>query len=152
MDVSIRRARGGDRIPLFALISEHAEFEQSKATINDAELARILEMRQSPVRIFIAAVAQETLAYAALTTDYSLWRGHKWAHLDCLFVKQEARGLGIGAKLLHHIKRVSRRSALDRLEWQTPDWNQKAIAFYHREGAISASKMRFCIEISTIYE
>lgn len=150
MKVSIRRARDGDRIPLLALIREHAEFEQSKATINDAELARILEMRQPPVRIFIAAVAGEAFAYAALTTDYSLWRGCNWAHLDCLFVKQEARGLGIGAKLLHHIKSVSRRNALNRLEWQTPDWNQKAIAFYHREGASSSAKTRFYIDVSTI--
>jgi GNAT superfamily N-acetyltransferase len=147
MNFMIRQADRADLTPLLALIRAHAEFEQSKAAIDERELGRILAMRRPPVRIFIASAAEEILAYAALTTDYSLWRGRKWTHLDCLFVRADARGLGIGAKLLHHAVKLSRRSASDRLEWQTPDWNQRAIVFYHREGATSSAKMRFTIDL-----
>jgi GNAT superfamily N-acetyltransferase len=101
----------------------------------DRRQKRPQSSRQPPVRIFVASLAEEALAYAAFTLDYSLWRARKWAHLDCLYVQREARGKGIGSMLLRHVADESLRLAADRLEWQTPDWNDKAIAFYSREGA-----------------
>jgi GNAT superfamily N-acetyltransferase len=146
MTVSIRRAVNDDCSALLKLIHEHAEFERGYATITATGLEKILKMRRPPIRIFVATISEELMAYAALTTDYSLWRGRRWAHLDCLYITATARSLGIGAKLLRHVVDESRRLKLDRLEWQTPDWNHRAIAFYVREGAQAATKMRFGID------
>ena len=148
MHLRIRRARSADCAALLALVREHATFERSAATIVEPELARILAMRRPPVRIFIAANGDGLIAYAALTIAYALWRGRRWAHLDCLFVKADARGGGVGAALLHHVIGVSRDFGADRVEWQTPDWNERAIAFYRREGARGLNKMRFRLDVS----
>ncbi|WP_420710438.1 GNAT family N-acetyltransferase [Asticcacaulis sp. SL142] len=72
--------------------------------------------------------------------------GQTWAHLDCLYVETQARSQGAGASLLHHAKATAQRLGADRLEWQTPEWNERAIAFYIREGASGQAKMRFAFD------
>ena len=36
---------------------------------------------------------------------------------------------------------------IDELQWQTPEWNERAIQFYLREGAMSEIKSRFSLRI-----
>ena len=146
--IRIRRAKGQDCDALLALIHDHAAFEQSMASIEGNELAHIIGNPEPPVQIFVAEGGNEILGYAAVTNDYSLWRGRCWAHLDCLFVKSQARGLGIGGQLLRHIASVALASGADRLEWQTPDWNERAASFYRAHGAKSAKKLRFGIALN----
>lgn len=148
MDLHIRAAGIADCAAVLAFVREHAAFEQAEATITDAELTRLLALRHPPVRVFVATMAGRVIAYAAMTTDYALWRGRRWAHLDCLFVSPEARGLGVGASLLRHVLQVTKSLRIDRLEWQTPNWNARAIAFYRREGAMCLPKMRFSIPLN----
>lgn len=71
----------------------------------------------------------ELLGYFSLTIDYSLWRDHIWAHLDCLYVTTNERGKGVGAGLLAEAIAVARRLGADQLEWQTPEWNERGVAF-----------------------
>ena len=148
MGLLISRASGADSAALLALIHEHAHFEQGVATITEGELAGLVAMRRPPVRIFVAASADHVIAYAALTSDYALWRARRWAHLDCLFVSPKARGAGVGAQLFCHVQHIARRLGADRLEWQTPDWNKRGIAFYNREGATGLPKMRFSLSLN----
>lgn len=147
MHAKIRRAGLTDCAALLALIHQHAHFERSTATISLPELEGILVEPSAPVSIFVATHESLVLAYAAMTLDYSLWRSRIWAHLDCLFVAQRWRGHGLGAALLKHVHHAARALGADRLEWQTPDWNARAIAFYRREGADCSSKTRFFIEL-----
>lgn len=147
MLVTVRQARSGDCDGLLAMIQDHAKFEHSEATISKENLSRILGAWRPRVHIFVAARRNCLLGYISVSTDYSLWRGQTWAHLDCLYVEAQARGQGIGASLLHHAKAVARRLGADRLEWQTPEWNERAIAFYIREGACGQAKMRFGFNI-----
>ncbi len=117
------------------------------ASIDASALAHIIGNPEPPVQIYVAEGSDDILGYAALTNDYSLWRGRYWAHLDCLFVKSQARGLGIGGQLLRHIASVAHAVGADRLEWQTPDWNERAASFYHAHGATSATKLRFGVAL-----
>jgi GNAT superfamily N-acetyltransferase len=137
-----------DCIPLLAVIREHAAFERSDATIDMEMLMNLLSIQTPQVRIFVAEIDGDVLAYAALTMDYSLWRGQTWAHLDCLYVRSSVRGSGIGGKLLQQATIAARLLGADRLEWQTPEWNQRAIAFYRREGASALTKVRFMIDLA----
>jgi GNAT superfamily N-acetyltransferase len=146
MTVALRAALPHDAADLFRLIQDHAAFEQSAASLTLRDLENILA-EAAPARLIVADDAGVLLGYAAITFDWSLWRAHRFGHLDCLFVAQAARGRGIGKRLLDEAVRHARSEGVDRLEWQTPTWNEDAIRFYVREGAHCASKMRFALNI-----
>ncbi|WJH38222.1 GNAT family N-acetyltransferase (plasmid) [Aliirhizobium terrae] len=71
-----------------------------------------------------------------------------YAHLDCLFVSAAHRRGGIGRKLLTDTKTVALLEGVDRMEWQTPVWNEQAIRFYRRERADSQNKSRFVMPLA----
>ncbi|MGO4569268.1 GNAT family N-acetyltransferase [Rhizobium sp. 2YAF20] len=76
------------------------------------------------------------IGYAGLTFDYALWTACRFAHVDCLFVCEIARGQGIGKHLFERACRLVGEAGAERIEWQTPVWNLDAIRFYERQGGI----------------
>ena len=100
-----------------------------------------------PIRLLVAESLGVLLGYAAVTFDWSLWRARRYGHLDCLFVAEDARRNGVGAKLLDQVARLATAEGADRLEWQTPAWNEDAVRFYIRHGAESADKKRLVLTI-----
>jgi GNAT superfamily N-acetyltransferase len=146
-EFAVRQAGPGDASDLLVLIKDHANFERGNALINSNDLMRVISGDVSGVIIFVAVKGQSLLGYAALTMEFSLWRGNFRTHLDCLFVRDGKRSKGIGAALLNRAKQHSRTNGLDRLEWQTPDWNLRAISFYEREGASGNAKIRFGLDL-----
>lgn len=146
-EFAVRLAEPGDARDLLAMIVEHAIFERSNAVISGNDLMRVISRDVSTVIIYVAVDGQSLLGYAALTTEFSLWRGNFRTHLDCLFVRDGKRSKGIGAALLNRAKEHSRTIGLDRLEWQTPDWNTRATSFYEREGATGHPKIRFGLDL-----
>lgn len=143
MPVTIRPAKLSDCDGLLAIIRDHAVFERSEATISRRDLLSILTAESPRAHIWVASRQSLLLGYSSLTVDYSLWRGHIWAHLDCLYVEPDARSQGVGARLLDNAIAISRKLGADKIEWQTPAWNERAIAFYLREGARKQTKERF---------
>lgn len=147
-EATIRTAQPCDCGELLAMIRDHARFEGGEATVSAIRLMHLLAGPDSEVSLFVASLPDRLLGYAAMTFDFSLWRGTRWAHLDCLFVRPDARGAGQGGRLLHHAARISRERGADRLEWQTPAWNEPAIAFYRRQGAVGQDKLRFALRLT----
>lgn len=147
MEVCVRCAGPQDGAALLGLIRAHAVFEQAEATIDAAALAGLLAEAAPPCLLFVAAQSEALVGYAALTFDYALWRGRGWAHLDCLYVDAAHRGRAIGHRLLRAAAEAARTCGADRMEWQTPAWNRRAIAFYRREGAALAGKARFAMAL-----
>jgi GNAT superfamily N-acetyltransferase len=145
VSIAIRPALSKDCSALFGLIADHARFERSVATLTPSDLMSILAHDTPPVTIFVGARGCELLGFAAVTFDLSLWRARRWAHLDCLFVREDARGLGLGTVRLEAAVDHAATSGADRMEWQTPTWNERAIAFYRRAGAEMSAKVRFTL-------
>ena len=143
MTIELRPARSSDVVQLLDLVQRHAAFERLLAPISPAELAAIVEAQPPPTTLVVADDDGDLIGYAALTFDYALFSATRFGHLDCLFVREDARGHGIGKRLLDHVCRLAAAAGVPRLEWQTPDWNVNAIRFYKREGAVGLAKMRF---------
>ncbi len=141
----IRGPELSDSSGLYELIQEHAAFEKSVAPLTVIDLASLLS--NEAVRLLVAAEGETLLGYAASTYDWSIWRATRYAHLDCLFVSAVHRGGGIGNQLLAEAKIVAGLEGVDRMEWQTPVWNEQAIRFYRREGADSQEKSRFVMPL-----
>jgi GNAT superfamily N-acetyltransferase len=73
--------------------------------------------------------------FALYFTTYSTWRGHHGIRLEDLYVTPTLRGHGIGKALLARLARIAVDQGCPRLEWDVLDWNEQAIAVYHRVGA-----------------
>jgi len=66
--------------------------------------------------------------------------------MDCLYMREEARSQGIGAVFMDRIKELSRDLGCHLIQWQTPDFNVRAIQFYKRIGGRALQKERFFLD------
>jgi GNAT superfamily N-acetyltransferase len=141
--VQVRPARPADVSQLLNLIQQHATFERTIASVSEANLVAILGAPRPPTTLVVADDGIGLVGYAALTFDYALWSAGHFAHLDCLFVSETARGQGIGAQLFDHACSLAAVAGARRVEWQTPAWNTDAVRFYERGGGVGQAKVRF---------
>lgn len=147
MSTGVRRAVPDDAAELLEMIRAHVLFEGGTATVSLAQLEALLRHREPPSQVWIAMSKSSPVGYAALTLDYALWSGALFSHLDCLFIRPEQRGNGLGTALVHAVADAARSGGAARLEWQTPVWNERAAAFYNRLGATGQEKRRFTLPL-----
>jgi len=145
----IRFATAEDLTDLIKLCGLHAAFEQSSYD-PDGKLERLREIlftHQPSVFCLIAELNGKTVGYAVYMKQYSTWDANFYIYMDCLFLEEAARGMGIGEMLTDRIKSEGATLGCALIQWQTPDFNTRAIKFYKRIGAFSKSKERFFLDI-----
>ncbi|XP_078524533.1 thialysine N-epsilon-acetyltransferase-like [Lissotriton helveticus] len=75
------------------------------------------------------------VGYALYFIVYSTWEG-PFLHLEDLYVMQEFRGTGMGKKLISKVAEVCVERNFSRLQLVALDWNQMAMDFYMKKGAV----------------
>lgn len=143
MRAEISEATAADVPLLLPLIAEHAAYERSVASCRPQDLVAALSAAPPRLWAWVARVDEVAVGYATATIDFATWTAKPFVYLDCLFVRAGHRSGGVGAALLGAVKSFARYRGIAQLQWQTPEWNERAIAFYLREGAIGEVKMRF---------
>jgi len=133
MNIEIRKAVPADFEQLFALISEFAEFIQTPEKL----LTSPTQMRedQDHFRCFIALDHEKIVGFATWFMAYYSWSG-KAIYLDDLYVMEKYRGHGIGNLLLDKVVETAKAEQCKKVRWQVSRWNDKAIEFYKKRGAI----------------
>lgn len=136
--ISIRIASESDVPTIFSLIKELAEFEkladQIKTTEN--ELRKTLFGKDRFVEILLAEYKDVVVGQALFFKNFSTFLGKPGIYLEDLYVKPEMRGKGIGKALLDKIIQLAKERNYGRVEWSVLDWNESAIDFYQKIGAI----------------
>ncbi|MGH7926848.1 MAG: GNAT family N-acetyltransferase, partial [Candidatus Binatia bacterium] len=72
--------------------------------------------------------------------NYSTFLGRPGIYIEDLFVEESYRGRGFGRALLLHVARLAKARRCGRLEWAVLDWNEPAIGFYRKLGAVPMSE------------
>ena len=128
---------------------EHARFE--RADRPSARLAELLPgLLFSPQPRLYAIVAESPtglIGYATASLELSSWRAAEYLHMDCLYLREAARGAGTGSMLLAGIVGVAQALGAPEVQWQTPSWNAAAIRFYERAKATSQVKHRYSLPV-----
>jgi GNAT superfamily N-acetyltransferase len=147
--VCIRRLEPEDLPELIELCTEHAAYErQVYDPRGKLEALKTAIFGVSPrLFVWVATDQSSLLGFASLTFDYSTWDAAEFAHLDCLYLRQAARSQGTGAALLKIAFEFACTRGCLNMQWQTPDWNARAIVFYQRFGANFETKQRFFLPI-----
>ncbi|MFS0693371.1 N-acetyltransferase family protein [Streptomyces nitrosporeus] len=144
---AVRPATAADLPSVAALCAAHAAFE--RAAPPAAGLAVRLEhhlFSPSPrAWCLVAEDGGELVGYATYALEFSTWSGAEYIHLDCLFVSAPHRGSGWGGRLFRAVREAAGAAGAPRMEWQTPHWNEDAIRFYDRTGAVSGLKARYTL-------
>ena len=145
MLAQIRPATLDDLPQIIELCRLHAIFEESDYQSEGKAAALAKHLFQTPPALYcqVATIDQQLLGYVTYMKQFSTWDATYYLYLDCLFLKSEARGQRIGERLMDAVKEAAKELNCSLIQWQTPDFNQRAMKFYRRIGASSKSKERF---------
>ena len=143
----IRRIEPGDLDEFVELCAAHAAFEKCTQRPDVRRLRAALF--ESPIRLhaWVAIDNNRLLGFASATVDFATWSASEFVHLDCLFVREEHRGEGIGPALLNAVSDYARSRGITEMQWQTPDWNADAQRFYERMNAKPSNKVRYTLSL-----
>lgn len=144
MNYSIRKAKPSDISEIIQLCAEHAEYEKASfSSEGKAEkLSQLLFGKNPRAYCLMAESENQIVGYATYSFEFSTWDAELYTHMDCLFLRDFARGFGIGEALVHQIKKAAKENNCTIIQWQTPQFNERAIKFYYRIGATSKEKLR----------
>ena len=128
-----------DDVPLLhGLIRELAIYEKLEHAVvaREADLAEALFGTHPAAEALVASLDGRAVGFALFFTTYSTFLGRPGLYLEDLFVVPDARGKGAGKALLARLAAITVERNYGRLEWAVLDWNEPAIGFYKKLGAL----------------
>jgi GNAT superfamily N-acetyltransferase len=142
----IRSARREDASLVLSLIRDLAEYERLAHEVAATEDEIAASLFSSNPRVFcdIAEWRGEPAGFALWFYNYSTFLGRHGIYLEDLFVEPRFRSNGIGQALLAGLAQRCLAEKLGRLEWSVLDWNEPAIRFYQRQGAVLRREWLSC--------
>lgn len=129
-----------DDVPVIAtLVRELAEFERlgHEVRIETSLLHAHLFGPRPYAEALMARVGGETVGFALYFHNYSTFAGRPGLYLEDLYIRPQHRGRGYGEAMLRHLAALAVARGCARFEWSVLDWNENAIAFYRKLGAVA---------------
>jgi len=147
--MNIRFAEEKDMNQIIELCRAHAIFEKSDYDDENKkeQLSKQLFQANDIVKCLVVEEEDELIGYATFMKQFSTWDADFYLYLDCLYLKEKSRGKGLGRMLMNEVRKYAKEENCIIIQWQTPDFNDSAIAFYNRIGAKSKAKERFFWEV-----
>ncbi|MCP2026272.1 ribosomal protein S18 acetylase RimI-like enzyme [Flavobacterium sp. HSC-32F16] len=149
MEYSIRNCKITDLPKLVILCQKHADFEKAAFSPEGKEegLKKALFSQDPKLHCLVVAAKDTIVGYVSYTFDFSTWDAATFLYMDCLFLEEEARSYGIGEVLIEKLKEIGIQNNCVNIQWQTPQFNERAIKFYNRIGAKGKDKVRFTLDL-----
>lgn len=137
----IRRAERADAPTLLGFIRELAAYEREpqavRSTVDD--LIRDGFGARPRLEALIAEIEGRPAGFVLMYETYSAWEGRCGLYLEDLFVRDWARGRGIGRRLVAEAAAIAVARNCSRLDLNVLDWNP-ARRFYERLGLHHVSR------------
>lgn len=149
MEYLIRDCKESDLPVLVELCEKHAEFEQFSYNAEGKEkrlrMALFSDCKQ--LHCLVVEMNSRLVGYTSYTFDFSTWDAGLFLYMDCLYLEPSIRGYGIGEVLIEKLKAIALSKNCVNMQWQTPEFNKRAVKFYHRVGASGKEKLRFTLNL-----
>lgn len=134
-EVSLRTATTDDCALILEFIRELALYEKAPAAVVATE-AQLREHGFGPRPQFEAIIAELDGAPAGMAlfhTRFSTWLGKPTLYLEDIFVRETARGHGVGRRLMARLAALALARGWGRIDFHVLDWNP-ARGFYRKLG------------------
>jgi GNAT superfamily N-acetyltransferase len=137
--LTIRPAAEHEMPLVLAFIRELAVYEhlEHEVVATPADLAAALFGPRQYAEVVFACLDGAPVGFALFFHNFSTFVGKPGIYLEDLFVRPQARGRGIGKRLLAWLARTALERGCPRLDWAVLDWNAPSIGFYRSLGAIA---------------
>ena len=141
--ITLRFAAVDDVGLLLQLIRELAEYERApdSAVATEADLRRHGFGAERRFEAIIACVDGEPAGFALFFPHFSTWRGRPGLYLEDLYVRDWARGHGVGRRLMARLAAIAIEREWPALHFAVLHWNP-ARAFYRRLGISARDEWR----------
>jgi GNAT superfamily N-acetyltransferase len=133
--ITIRFAAPKDAGLVLRLIRALAVYEKAPEAVvaTEADLVRHGFGPDRQFEAILAFIDDEPAGLALFHPRFSTWLGRPGMYLEDLYVVEEARGLGVGRRLMARLAAIAVERGWGRIDFQVLDWNP-ARGFYNRLG------------------
>jgi GNAT superfamily N-acetyltransferase len=137
--ITVRPASRADVPAVLQFIRDLARYERLEHEVcaSEAQLSEALFGERPYAEVVLACSGGTPVGFALFFHNFSTFKGRPGIYLEDLYVRPEARGRGIGKRLLTHLARIAVERRCARLEWAVLDWNEPSIGFYRSLGAVA---------------
>jgi GNAT superfamily N-acetyltransferase len=127
---------------ILSFIKRLADYEHLSHEVVATEdiLRETLFGRQRAAEVVIGYFQKKPVGFVLFFQNYSTFLGRPGLYIEDLFVDEAYRRRGFGRALLLHVARLAKDRGCGRLEWSVLDWNEPAIHFYKKLGAVPMSE------------
>ena len=136
----VRPATPADLPTIARFIRELAEYEkllhECRCTPETLGAALFPKDGRAVAEAVMGEVDGVAQGFALFFTNFSTFLAKPGLYLEDLYVTPAARGKGLGKALLVHLARIAESRGYGRFEWSVLDWNEPAIGFYKKLGAV----------------
>lgn len=134
----IRPATKADVPVILSFIKKLADYERlsHEVTATEKTLRETLFGHRHTAEVAIGYFKREPVCFVIFFHNYSTFLGQPGIYIEDLFVDEAFRRRGFGNALLRYVAGVARERQCGRLEWSVLDWNDPAVQFYKKLGAI----------------
>jgi GNAT superfamily N-acetyltransferase len=133
-EIRVRPAEPADASVILAMVRELTVFEREPLTSVEAREEDFLRDCFGPARrceVLIGEVDERVQGYALFFHNYSTWVGRAGIHVEDLFVRDGARGLGLGRRLLAAVAQIAVERGCRRLDLAVLEWNPARELYAH---------------------
>ena len=133
----IRPATKADCALLAQLIRELAIYEklEHQVQVTPEVLAQTMFCANPRAFAIIAESDGKPVGFALYFYNFSTFLGKPGLYIEDIFVREAARGKGVGKALFTELCKIATQQDCGRMEWWALDWNKSAIDFYLKQGA-----------------
>jgi GNAT superfamily N-acetyltransferase len=137
--IAIRPAERTDVPLVLSFIRELAVYErlEHQVVATEADLAGALFGPRPYAEVVFGCLEGNAVGFALFFHNFSTFLGKPGIYLEDLFVRPEARGHGVGRRLLAWLAHETLARGGARLDWAVLDWNAPSIGFYQSLGAVA---------------
>ncbi len=138
----IRPAEASDCSLILRFIRELAIYEKAESSVvaDEAQITASLFGADSSAWALICMQGETPIGFAVYFLNYSTWLGRKGLYLEDLYISPQYRHCGAGGAVLRYLARQAVATGCGRFEWSVLDWNEPAIRFYEKLGAVPLSE------------
>lgn len=139
MPLSIRDAIPADAPLILRFIRELAIYEKLEhaVTANEALIRQNLFSANATTHALILEQTGIAVGFAVYFYNFSTFLGKRGIYIEDVYVSPEHRGAGAGTAVFKHLAAKALKEDCGRLEWWVLDWNETAIQFYKKIGAVA---------------